>query len=332
MKAESTSRRRTIGTTLAIVLAASMVGLAANFAADAVTVPDGLPARLAAGRLDPAELPLIALTGAAVLVQPLIVIALLLAIEMSAGPRGRSRKDRRLAWLVQTLFVTAATLLTVGVGALGLLPDEPLLSVAGSAGPVATALQTAFFFLLAIAFADFLRYWVHRAQHAVPLLWKFHAVHHGPEDLDVLHNFTHPIEKLTNLLLITVPTAFLVGADGGTLFLLAGFFAIQGQLLHMNVPLHYGRLAAILADNRFHFIHHSRDPADFNANYAGVLPVYDRLFGSYRAPRGETLPPTGLAGWDGAPGLADYLLARRIGASRADSAPGTKATARSAAS
>lgn len=109
-------------------------------------------------------------------------------------------------------------------------------------------------------------------------------------------------------------------------------FAIQGQLLHMNVPLHYGSFAAILADNRFHFIHHSRDPADFKANYAGVVPVYDRLFGTYRAPRGETLPPTGLASWDGKAGLADYLLARRTGAARAGRAPGTKATARSAAS
>jgi len=313
MKAESRSRRRTIGTTLAIVLVASTVGLAANLAAGAVSVPDDIPARLAAGELALAELPPFALSAAAVLVQPLVVIALLLAIETWAGPRGRSRKNRRLAWLVQTLFVTAATLLTVAAGALGLFPDKPLLSVAGSAGPVATTLQTALFFLLAIAFADLLRYWVHRAQHAVPLLWKFHAVHHGPEDLDVLHNFTHPIEKVTNLLLITVPTATLVGADGGTLFLLAGFFAIQGQLLHMNVPLHYGRFAAILADNRFHFVHHSRDPADFNTNFAGVLPVYDRLFGTYRAPRGETLPPTGLASWDGAAGLADYLLARRAG-------------------
>ncbi len=303
-------RSRRAATTLAIVLLASMVGLAANLAAASIDIAGDAPGRLAAGTLDGAGLRHLAWAGAAVLIQPLVVIALLLAIETWAGPRGRSRKDRRLAWLVQTMFVTAATLLTVAAGALGIVPETPLLAAAELAGPVAATLRTALVFLLAIAVADFLRYWVHRAQHAVPLLWKFHAVHHAPADLDVLHNFTHPVEKLVNLLLITVPTAFLVGADGGTLFLLAGFFAIQGQLLHMNVPTEYGRFAAILADNRFHFVHHSRDPADFNSNYAGVLPVYDRLFGTYRAPRGETLPPTGLAEWEGPARLADYLLAR----------------------
>lgn len=311
----SQNRPRRIAATLAIVLAASLVGLAANLAAASIDIAGDVPARLAAGTLDPTGLRDLLLAGAALLIQPLIVIALLLAIETWAGPRGRSRKDRRLAWLVQCLFVTAATLLTVAFGALGIVPDRPLLGAGAAAGPFAATLRTLAVFLLAIAVADFLRYWVHRAQHAVPLLWRFHAVHHGPEDLDVLHNFIHPVEKLVNLMLITVPTAFLVGVDGGTLFLLAGFFAIQGQLLHMNVPAGYGRFAAIIADNRFHFVHHSRDPADFNANYAGVLPVYDRLFGTYRAPRGDTLPPTGLAEWQ-EPGLADYLLARPTGASR----------------
>jgi len=315
IKSISRSRPRRIATTLAIVLAASLVGLAANLAAASIGIAGDAPARLAAGTLDTAGLGRLALAGAALLVQPLIVVALLLAIETWAGPCGRSRKDRHLAWLVQCLFITAATLLTLAFGMLGIIPDRPWLGAGEAAGPLMATLQTLAVFLLAIAVADFLRYWVHRAQHAIPLLWRFHAVHHGPADLDVLHNFIHPVEKLVNLMLITVPTAFLVGADGGTLFLLAGFFAIQGQLLHMNVPTGYGRFAAIIADNRFHFVHHSRDPADFNANYAGVLPVYDRLFGTYRAPRGETLPPTGLAEWE-RPSLADYLLARQSGASR----------------
>lgn len=322
MKAESSSQRRTIVTTLALVLAASTVGLAANLAGAAVDAPSiGIPGdvltRLAAGTVAWEELLFLTLAGATILIPPLIVIALLWAIERWAGPRDRSRKDRRLAWLVQIVFVTAAALLTIAMATAGLIPDTPLLRPDPAAGPILGTLQTLLLFLAAIAAADGLRYWVHRAQHAIPLLWRFHAVHHGPEDLDVLHNFTHPVEKLVNLLLITVPTAFLVGADGSSLFLVAGFFAVQGQLLHMNVPLRYGPLAAIIADNRFHFIHHSRDPADFNSNYAGVLPVLDRLFGTYRAPRGETLPPTGLASWDGAAGLSDYLLARRAGAARA---------------
>lgn len=320
MKGASRERARTIGTTLIILLLVSAVGLGAllaeaAFDAPSIGIPRDLLARLAAGALTRQELLFLALAGATILVPPLIVIALLLAIERWAGPRARGRKNHRLAWLVQAVFVTAAALITMIMATIGIIPDTHWLRPDPAAGPLLAIAQTLLLFLAAIAIADALRYWVHRAQHAIPLLWRFHAVHHGPGDLDVLHNFTHPVEKLVNLLLITVPTAFLVGADGTSLLLVAGFFAVQGQLLHMNVPLRYGRFAAIIADNRFHFVHHSRDPADFNRNFAGVLPVLDRLFGTYRAPTGERLPPTGLAEWQGRNRLADYLLARPAAAS-----------------
>ena len=33
---------------------------------------------------------------------------------------------------------------------------------------------------------DFSQYWVHRAFHRVPLLWRFHAIHHSAEMMDWL--------------------------------------------------------------------------------------------------------------------------------------------------
>ena len=41
-----------------------------------------------------------------------------------------------------------------------------------------------FFALLLVA--DFTQYWVHRTFHAVPALWRFHAVHHSAEQMDWL--------------------------------------------------------------------------------------------------------------------------------------------------
>ncbi len=38
-------------------------------------------------------------------------------------------------------------------------------------------------FLLLILVADFTQYWVHRTFHAVPWLWRFHAVHHSAEHI-----------------------------------------------------------------------------------------------------------------------------------------------------
>ena len=38
-------------------------------------------------------------------------------------------------------------------------------------------------------------YWAHRASHQIPLLWRFHAVHHSAEELDFLvNNRMHPVD------------------------------------------------------------------------------------------------------------------------------------------
>ena len=38
--------------------------------------------------------------------------------------------------------------------------------------------------LLVLVCADFAQYWVHRAFHEIPFLWRFHAVHHSTEYMD----------------------------------------------------------------------------------------------------------------------------------------------------
>jgi len=44
---------------------------------------------------------------------------------------------------------------------------------------------------------DFMNYAVHRCQHAVPFLWRFHALHHSDPDVDVTTSVRHhPIEYL----------------------------------------------------------------------------------------------------------------------------------------
>jgi lathosterol oxidase len=77
----------------------------------------------------------------------------------------------------------------------------------------------------------------------------------------------------------------------------------------MNGPIHLGPLNRLVADNRYHFIHHSRDPRHFNSNFAAIFPVIDVMFGTWRKP-GRGLPETGLDGQLAPSTLAGYLLAR----------------------
>jgi sterol desaturase/sphingolipid hydroxylase (fatty acid hydroxylase superfamily) len=48
-----------------------------------------------------------------------------------------------------------------------------------------------------IVLSDFIIYWAHRLQHAVPFLWRFHSIHHSAEHLDWLAaHREHPLDRL----------------------------------------------------------------------------------------------------------------------------------------
>lgn len=287
---------------------------------DAVTVAAAKEAlfELAAGnlsRLDIAGLGALALVLSVILLKPLVVVGALLLIELSVGPTQRSRKNYLLVWLLQALLLIIATLLQRIATKIGIGPSEPLLAVGETLGPIGTALSTFSLYLLALMVADFIRYWLHRATHQIAILWRFHAIHHSVRDLDVLHNITHPLDHAARFLLVAVPSAFLIPAGAGDLYLFAAFLTIQAQLIHMNVPIHFGVFGNLICDNRYHFIHHSMDARDHNRNFAGLFPVFDMMFGTYRKPAAGALPATGLAGQEPPTTLGEYLLARRGSAS-----------------
>jgi sterol desaturase/sphingolipid hydroxylase (fatty acid hydroxylase superfamily) len=136
-----------------------------------------------------------------------------------------------------------------------------------------------------IVLSDFCVYWGHRLQHRVPLLWRFHSIHHSAEHLDWLAaHREHPLDTIYTLTLINLP-AFVLGFD---LSLLTGLIAFRGLwaiYIHSNVRLPLGPLRMIVGAPELHHWHHDRDR---NAgNYANISPLMDLLFGTYRCPDHE---------------------------------------------
>ena len=139
-------------------------------------------------------------------------------------------------------------------------------------------------FLAGFLLLDLLRYLVHRCEHAVPLFWRFHALHHSDPDVDVTTSVRHhPLEYLFGslvywlaIIVLDVPAAVVL-SHGLAVF---GMAALQ----HGNVRLPE-RLEAwlqpVLVTGDMHRIHHSMALAQANSNYGAVLSVWDRLFGTY---------------------------------------------------
>src|SRR5690606_15180733 len=59
---------------------------------------------------------------------------------------------------------------------------------------------------------------------------------------------------------------------------------IWGFFIHANVGWRLGWLEHVIASPSFHHWHHSRRD-HINRNYASMLPVVDRLFGTHHLPK-----------------------------------------------
>jgi len=138
---------------------------------------------------------------------------------------------------------------------------------------------------------DFIGYWEHRLFHAVPILWRLHALHHSDTDLDVTTTIRHhPFEVLTQLPL-NAAIAVLFGFPPAAI-VLYGTVVIVGQLYqHANVehPPALRWIGVLVMTPALHRIHHSAAYDESNSNFSNFLTLWDRLFGTFRAAPRATL-------------------------------------------
>jgi sterol desaturase/sphingolipid hydroxylase (fatty acid hydroxylase superfamily) len=66
-------------------------------------------------------------------------------------------------------------------------------------------------------------------------------------------------------------------------------------------------LRRLIADNRFHRIHHSVDPHHFDKNFGAGTTIWDQLFGTAHFPAADEWPDTGIADHPETRRLSDYL-------------------------
>jgi len=161
--------------------------------------------------------------------------------------------------------------------------------------------------VLGIILYDFFGYWLHRAQHK--WLWNLHSIHHSIEELSGINSYFHWTEQFFRIAFISLPAAYLVGIDAvNTVFLIELLVTIQGYYLHSPNRLHLGPVVRrVIADNRFHRIHHSVQAEHFDKNFGAGTSIWDQLFGTAYFPRDDEWPETGIPGQPEATTVSDYL-------------------------
>jgi sterol desaturase/sphingolipid hydroxylase (fatty acid hydroxylase superfamily) len=147
--------------------------------------------------------------------------------------------------------------------------------------------------LVAMDGANWLAHW---ADHRITALWRFHAVHHSQEELNVLTSFrAHPLVHTTGFLLSTIAVMALMG-DRAVAPDLITLYVCLGTLPHTNVRWTFGPLGRLVVSPAYHRIHHAIDAPD-GANLGIVLTIWDVLAARALFPTaGAPVSETGLTG------------------------------------
>ena len=131
---------------------------------------------------------------------------------------------------------------------------------------------------------DFLGYWQHRLFHR-RALWPFHAVHHASQELDWLSSVRlHPVNDIGAKLIQAVPLV-LLGFNLTTVAFYAPVTAFYAIMVHANLKWDLGPFRAVFVSPTFHRWHHTKAQEGLDKNFAGGLPLWDILFGTYYMPR-----------------------------------------------
>lgn len=209
---------------------------------------------------------------------------LLVALVELCGPRHR----REFPALRRRLGNLGFWLLNLVLAAFVFAPPaifrpqfEALSGIGLPTWPIANAeLSLAIGFLL----LDLIRYAVHRCKHAVPFLWRFHALHHSDPDVDVTTSVRqHPGDYLLGSATLWLAIIILdIPATVGLSYSIAVFAAEAVQHGNIRLPEWLERaLQPVLVTVDMHRIHHSVAYEQANSNYGAFLSIWDRLFGTY---------------------------------------------------
>ena len=160
---------------------------------------------------------------------------------------------------------------------------------------------------------DFAIWFQHLITHKIPLLWRFHRVHHADRDIDVTTAIRfHPVEIAFSMLL-KIGLVYVLGPPAFGIILFEIILNGTAMFNHANIRLpltldKYLRFFLVTPD--MHRVHHSVHRAEHDSNYGFALSIWDRLFGTYIAQpgKGHEEMQIGLEWQDGRPAKLGWAL------------------------
>lgn len=149
--------------------------------------------------------------------------------------------------------------------------------------------------LIAFIGYDFVYYWKHRLAHRIRWFWAEHITHHSSEHYNLTTALRQPwFGPFTGLMLLGIPMV-LVGFHPLLLFFVGGLNLLYQFWIHTEAIDRMPRwFEAVMNTPSHHRVHHATNPRYLDANYAGVLIIWDKMFGTFVEERTDEKPNYGI--------------------------------------
>ncbi|WBA07790.1 sterol desaturase family protein [Salinivibrio kushneri] len=136
-------------------------------------------------------------------------------------------------------------------------------------------------FLLLMIAQDFCYYWFHRASHRVRWMWAAHVVHHSSERMNFSTAFRQSLMyPLAGMWLFWLPLVVIGFPPQWVVFVVLLNLGLQ-FFVHTQWIKTLGPVEWIFNTPSHHRVHHGVNPQYIDKNYAGILIIWDKLFGTF---------------------------------------------------
>ena len=134
-----------------------------------------------------------------------------------------------------------------------------------------------------VIFMDFMHYVMHLLSHQIPLMWRFHRIHHSDLNVDVSTATRYHTGEMIIAAIVKIGLVFFIGADLFGIVLIECVLVITEQFHHscIRVPLWFEKAYGVLfIPPSMHRIHHSVENEERDSNYGTIFSFWDRFFGT----------------------------------------------------
>jgi len=223
----------------------------------------------------------------------------LLAIWEYTKPRRRLGTSKLKRWLNNFGLIITSTVLVrilIPTAAIGAAHYAEIFHMG-----LANHLTLPFWLKFVITFVllDLIIYFQHLFFHVLPILWRFHRVHHSDQDCDVTTGLRfHPVEILMSVV-IKIGAILILGAPVLTVIVFEIVLNFMSMFTHSNISIYkpFERvLRWFITTPEMHRIHHSTVENETNSNFTFFISLWDRIFGTYlyQPEKGHTKMTLGL--------------------------------------